>query len=189
MEPAPHPITNQTDDGSLWKRFLSGDKVAYARIYQLYVQDLYVHGARYTPDKELLKDVIQDIFVRLYQRRERLRETDNIKLYLLVTLKHDLFNLFARQRATVSLHHVENTPVAGELSPEEEEEYRSRRGARLLEILDTLPARQREVIRLRFTEELSYEEISALMEMNYQSVHNLLQRALKKIRKTWGGSE
>jgi RNA polymerase sigma-70 factor (ECF subfamily) len=189
MEREPHETTGNAGDGPLWERFRAGDKAAYALIYETHVQALFHHGARYTPDRELLADVIQDLFVRLYQRKECLGNTINIRLYLLAALKHDLFNHFTRHRSTIPLPESGEVPQAATAaehpSAEEEEEEARHRSTRLRDVLVCLPARQREVIRLRFVEELKYDEIAALMEMNYQSVHNLIQRALKKMRKTW----
>jgi RNA polymerase sigma-70 factor (ECF subfamily) len=190
MEREPHESTGNAGDGPLWERFRAGDMAAYALIYERHVQALFRHGARYTPDREVLADVIQDLFVRLYQRKERLGDTDNIRLYLFAALKHDLFNHFSRRRATIPFSESGVTPQVPRLaelspeepSPEEDEEEACHRSARLCDVLASLPVRQREAIRLRFIEELKYDEIASLLEMNYQSVHNLIQRALKKIR-------
>jgi RNA polymerase sigma factor (sigma-70 family) len=51
--------------------------------------------------------------------------------------------------------------------------------------LDKLSKRQREAIFLRFTQDLSYEEISFIMGINYRSVVNLIHEAIKAIRKNW----
>ena len=59
------------------------------------------------------------------------------------------------------------------------------RQKKLNQLLNDLPVRQKMVIQYRFIEGLKYEEIAQLMDMNYQSVHNLLQRALNKIREEW----
>ncbi|MDR1414600.1 MAG: sigma-70 family RNA polymerase sigma factor [Odoribacteraceae bacterium] len=189
MKHTPKTRAGSMDDGALWDNFRAGDREAYALIYERNVQALFAHGARYAPDRELLEDAIQDLFVRLYQRKERLGRTDNIKLYLLVALKNDIFNRLARRRVTIPLRGFEEAlgtshPADTPSADEREEEF-SHRSHHLNDLIHALPARQREAVHLRFIEEMGYDDIATLMEMNYQSVHNLIQRALKKIRETW----
>ncbi|WP_347394504.1 RNA polymerase sigma factor, partial [Parabacteroides leei] len=60
---------------------------------------------------------------------------------------------------------------------------------KLKEILSSLPPRQKEIIYYRFIQELSMDEICILMNLNYQSAQNLIQRSLKKIRASYGSVE
>jgi RNA polymerase sigma factor (sigma-70 family) len=58
---------------------------------------------------------------------------------------------------------------------------------RIARMMENLTPRQREVLYYRFVEELPYEELCKLMQMNYQSVRNLLHRTILKIRSTVAG--
>ena len=53
-------------DSLLWKRFLEGDSSAYSQIYNQTVQELFRYGLLYTSDRELVKDCIHDVFVKIY---------------------------------------------------------------------------------------------------------------------------
>ena len=66
-------------DSLLWKRFLEGDSSAYSQIYNQTVQELFRYGLLYTSDRELVKDCIHDVFVKIY--------TNRAKLTLLITLQ------------------------------------------------------------------------------------------------------
>ena len=59
-------------DSLLWKRFLEGDSSAYTQIYNRTVQDLFRFGLLYTSDKELIKDCIHDVFVKIHMNRAKL---------------------------------------------------------------------------------------------------------------------
>ena len=88
-------------DSLLWKRFLEGDSSAYSQIYNQTVQELFRYGLLYTSDRELVKDCIHDVFVKIYTNRAKLTPTDNIIAYLMVALKNTLFNaLLGRPRQT-----------------------------------------------------------------------------------------
>jgi RNA polymerase sigma factor (sigma-70 family) len=172
------------EDKLLWEKFLSGDDKAYAYFYKKYVKDLFKYGMRFTPDKELIKDCIQDVFVKIYSNRLKLNKTDQVRLYLFISLKNTLFNVFQKEKASYHIdtiepvfsveYTVEDHMIAGE----QEEE----RKGKMEHILDSLTPRQREVIYYRYVEGMDMKEICELMDMNYQSVQNLIQRAIKKVK-------
>lgn len=178
------------EDGKIkWEQFLAGDKDAYAWLYEKHVQSLFSYGLCFTTDKELIKDCIQDVFVKLYQRRYQLSVPDNVKAYLLVAFKNALIDALGKE----SLYRDEKDADPGQtlLEPavednyvrEEEKKFREQKMDR---ILSQLPSRQKEVIYYRYIQELKLDEITGLMGMNYQSVQNLLQRSLKKLRDLYG---
>lgn len=70
----------------LWQAFLSSDKEAFACLFEEYADAMYAYGCKMTSDAELVKDAIQDVFVKLYKNRLSLRENVMIKGYLFVTL-------------------------------------------------------------------------------------------------------
>ena len=76
------------------------------RILQIYnqtVQELFRYGLLYTSDRELVKDCIHDVFVKIYTNRAKLTPTDNIIAYLMVTLKNTLFNALKKTSDSFSL--------------------------------------------------------------------------------------
>ena len=81
-----------------WNDFLSGNNDGFSKIYEILIHDLFSFGTTLTSDSELVKDCIQDVFVRLYQNRKQLASVDNIKVYLLVALKNVLINEFKKQQ-------------------------------------------------------------------------------------------
>jgi RNA polymerase sigma factor (sigma-70 family) len=180
-------LTNMADivdDMSLWEKFLSGDDKAYTCIYKKYVKELFSYGVRFTPDRELVKDCIQDVFVKIYSNRLHLNRTDNVRLYLFVALKNTLFNVF--QKDEHSYHDDTAEPVFSvEYSIEDqliENEDEQERADKINLILNMLTPRQREVIYYRYVEGMRMDEICVVMKMNYQSVQNLIQRSIKKVR-------
>ena len=172
------------NDLSLWNKFLSGDDGAFAFIYKQHVQHLFLYGTSLTSDRELVKDCIQDVFIRMHNNRARLNQTDNIRLYLLKALRNALFNAFQKQISNqrfVNIVEEQNTIT----STEEEwidRENETNQKERIAVMKALLTHRQQEIIHYRFVEELSIDEISKLLNINYQSVANIIQRALKKMR-------
>lgn len=175
---------NKVIVNNLWERFIGGDDNAYTQLYNLYIDDLFAYGMHFTPDRESVKDCIQEVFITLYKNRSRQKNIGNLKCYLFASLKNELFDLFKKSVEYYQIDTIE--PVFGvEYSVEDlfmEDEIDKYNQAKVNEILQSLTPRQHEVIYYRYVEEMSYEEIGLLMHMNYQSVRNLIYRSIQKAR-------
>lgn len=176
------------DNGSLrWRQFKKGDRDAFAAIYQQHIVSLIAYGLRLCPDRDLLKDQIQELFVELWNTRENLSHTDSVKFYLFKALRYKLIRLektrhsreallsHAPEWAGDQLHHPVETSIV-------EQELAESRIALLKKALHDLTARQQEVIHLRFYQGFTHDQIALLLNMNHQSVSNLLHRALVRLR-------
>ncbi|MGR5588727.1 RNA polymerase sigma factor, partial [Bacteroides thetaiotaomicron] len=171
-----------------WKLFLEGDDQAYSWIYTHYIQVLYNYGLQITPDSEIVKDCIQDVFVKIYKAKKKLTVPQNPKVYLMIALKNNIYNTFNQERLqknyAFSLYQTEEQlTVKNEFIDQEARHEEMNNIKRMMKILTP---RQREVIYYRFIEELSYDDICQIMGLNYQSAYNLLQRSLQKIREAYG---
>lgn len=179
-------------DSILWKMFLQGDSSAYSQIYKQTAQELFRFGLLYTSDRDLIKDCIQDVFVKIYTNRETLAPTDNIIAYLTVAMRNTLFNALKKQTESplVDEPGEKREEVIEELSPEidyinKEQEVRTQQTVR--KVMSMLTDRQREIIYYRYIRDMSIDEISKITDMNNQSVSNSIQRALGRIRNLFKG--
>ena len=179
------------EDFALWNQFLEGDEKAYLYIYRLYAQDMYSYGMLFTTNSELVKDCLHDVFIKIHRNRKKLSQVDNIRLYLLKAMKNYLFDVFDKKK---ELFH--NDTIEPVFSPEytiedkiirqEELHYQSRK---IRQMLESLTPRQKEVLYYRYMKNLTYDEIGEIMQMNYQSILNLIQRSIKKLRETFAESK
>lgn len=174
-----------------WRQFLAGDNDAYCWLYKTYIQVLFRYAHRFTSNTELIKDCIQDIFTELYRNRDQLLSPQNVKVYLLIAMKNRLINALYRENRYIP---YDSEVVAFTLDLTVEEQYVSdeqytNQQKKIQRILTMLTPRQKEIIYYRYIEELSMEEICVIMNLNYQSAQNLIQRSLKKIRDLYGPVE
>ncbi|WP_079645921.1 RNA polymerase sigma factor [Sphingobacterium nematocida] len=70
-----------------WDKFLNGDKFAFEQIYRSLVPQLYEYGMRHYKDETLVRDAIQDVFVKFWESRAKLKNITSPKHYLLVAMK------------------------------------------------------------------------------------------------------
>ena len=171
-----------------WDSFLSGNEDALAKIYEKLIQDLYSFGTTLTPDDELVKDCIQDVFVWVLQKKSQLASVRNIRVYLLNALKNALLNTFKRQQ--VYRKFMDSYGDEEPADESEEERIIAEEDDRALQNLtekykSALTKRQQEIIHYRFVDELAIEEIAKLLNVNYQTIANTIQRSLNKIRKIY----
>jgi RNA polymerase sigma factor (sigma-70 family) len=173
------------DVQELWQEYRSGDIYALAKIMQFYYADLYHWGMRLQPEKEFVKDSIQEMFVGLWKIQATIADVENVRSYLLVVLKTHILRELNRKSVThhKSLHddYAFSVEFAADLNliQEEHDLYQVRK---LEKMVNSLPARQKELIYLRFYQSLSFEQIAEVMQLGRQSVYNLLQKSLNSLR-------
>ncbi len=174
-----------------WDHFLSGDNDAYQWLYKAYIQILYSYGKRFTSDTEIIKDCIQEVFITIYKNRNRLTTPDNVKLYLMISLKNKLIRTLQKKELYADYSPDEEFQFILEPTVEDEyienEEYIQQK-KKVKKILSMLTPRQKEIIYYRYIQELDLDDICKLMDLNYQSAKNLIQRSLNKIRENYDGS-
>ena len=181
------PITPE-EAQKLWNEYRSGDMYALANIMQSYYVDLFHWGLRLNPEHEFIKDCIQDVFVKLWKIHETVNSVANIRAYLMMVLKSRIIKELSKKHVTHQFGLTNDYAFSVEFSSdlrmihEEHEIYKTRK---LERILNGLSERQREVIYLKYYQALSYDEIAEMMQLNRQSVYNLIQKSLGNLRKQY----
>jgi len=173
-----------------WRKFLSGDREALGCIFRQYFSDLVAYGTKITGSDNLVKDHIQELFVRLWERRSRLGDVGNVRVYLLISLKNDLLQTLKVSSRKIGPMTEQNNPFT--ISSEDfiiEKEQEKELAEKVASSLEKLTSRQREVIYLRFYMNLDFPQLAEVLDMNIQSVRNLLFRTLEKIRKEVNDSD
>lgn len=172
----------------LWQEYRAGDMYALAKIMQSYYADLFHWGMRLQADREFVKDCLQEVFVNLWRVQQTVRPVENVRSYLLVVLKtrilRELSTKHNTRQVTLSDEYTFSVEFGADirLIDEENEIYQIRK---LEHSINHLPDRQKELIYLRFYQDLSFEQIADVMHLGRQSVYNLLQKSLNSLRKNW----
>lgn len=173
-------------DVDLWNKFRKGDRHAFALIYKIHIAELLSYGYRVTSNQQLIKDSIHDLFLHIWLHRVNLSETKSIKYYLFRSLRNRILqNLDTAPEVASQPNDFTLDGILSEISWEEEliqEETQTSQMQRLRKAIERLPKRQQEAIQLRYFHSFGLDEISTMMEMNNQSVRNLLHRAITHLR-------
>jgi RNA polymerase sigma factor (sigma-70 family) len=175
-------ISNQPDI-TLWEAYQKGDHDSFALLFRRYYEPLVQYGSKLTSSNDILEDCIQELFTELWQNKSQ-TQVQSVKAYLFKSLKYKLYR--ANQRRTTSPFNENHTDVLFELSHETlmvGREQDAEKTARVLQALAQLSNRQKEIIYLKFYQELNYEEVSEIMNINYQAARNLLYQSIKSLKK------
>lgn len=173
----------------LWYLALAGDRSSFQKLLETTYDLMFQYGHKFSKDTELVKDAIQDVFLEILEKRHVLNQDIPPKAYLLASLRRRLHRLGNRQRWLLSGDPViESTDFDVEFSAEDcliQSEYTRSMGEQMASLMNGLPKRQKEVVYLRFFENLERDEIAYMMEIRPQSVSNLLQTAFKWLKTQW----
>ncbi len=184
---APEPT-----DTALWEAFKQGDQRAHSELMNRHYRPLYSYGTKLSVDKELVKDCIQDVFLELWQRREAIAAAESPRFYLLRALQRRIHRQLTRHSPFNQADELdENAAFEVELSVEStliQHQEQAERSRQVTALLETLSPRQKQLIYLRFFQELDHSEIAGLMQISHQSVYNLLREALLRLRQLGRGA-
>ncbi|HEY0679445.1 MAG TPA: sigma-70 family RNA polymerase sigma factor [Chitinophagaceae bacterium] len=170
-------------DITLWESFLTGDQQAFGLLFKNNYPHLIQYGNKICRSPALLEDTIQELFLDIWKNRNPVPAL-SVRAYLLKALKYKLLKELSRNNHT-TYDENDGSDSAFELGYEamliikQEDEERTKR---IQQSLQELSHRQREIIYLKFYQNLSYEEVSEIMNINYQAARNLLYHAIKALK-------
>lgn len=193
MLPA-NSIASQVErDAVLWKEMKEGNEFAFREIFDYYSNLLFQYGLTISKDRELIKDCVQELFIIIWTNRQSIGVARSIKYYLFFSLRRLILKNIAKTRNFFSLSSFSISTLIVEAQDHSvlRKEINIRHQLIISDALERLPARQKEIIFLKFYQDLRNEEIEKIMNINNQVVRNTLYKALNRLRKQlrkWEGS-
>lgn len=178
-------------DLQIWQLFQVGHEASFKVLFERYNQSLYNYGFKFTQDNAVIEDSIQELFVKLWSNKENLNTDVSVKNYLYKSFRRNLIKNIEQtiKRAQVTNSAIEHLPFTIEL-PHDVSMIRKERVLEIKDKLDqalsNMTARQREIIHLRFFEELTYAEIASIMGLATKDTYKLYYRALDNLKKHFG---
>ena len=173
------------DDAKLWNQIKSGERAGMETLYKKYTQELFRLGMSIKGDRSLVKDCIQEVFLKIWQYRHTIKATDNVKLYLFKCLSNKIYKEVGKDKkrcGNLTMDLAENLEI-DDVEDLDSSQVNLVKRKKLLQILESLPARQHEVIHLLYYENQSYEDTSVIMGINVQSVYTLAWKAIANLKK------
>ncbi len=182
-------MNKETTDKALWEAMKNGSESAYAEIYRVHIAAMYRYGMGLSSLSEyFVFDCIHDVFTDVWAKRNLLNPPQNIRAYLLTSLKNRMQNQLLRsEKKYISLQDESFDDLWEEAVFEESQisvHPLVSKEELVKMLIEQLPPRQQEALRLRFVEELEFSELANVMNINRQSAQNLVFRAVEKLKNT-----
>lgn len=175
-----------SSDEDVWRSAFQHDsRQALATLYYRYFKFLKVYGQKVLTDHDAVKDSIQDLFVEMWNHRERLAIPRSVKAYLLVSLQRKLVRYKKKMlKSPLQVYALPDTELVHSKEDELIHEQNLADKQRTLKIaIESLTKRQQEAIHLKFYANLSYEEIVEVMNISADAIYNLVSKAIDSLQK------
>ncbi len=170
----------------IWEGIKRGELESLRQLYLLYHQDIFAYGRKITRDEQLVEDALQETFISIWKYRLSSAVPSSVRHYVLKIFRNQLLRILKERSATS--YNDESPDFALEVSFDEqiiEGEDTARLSAQINQALRKLTNRQREIIYYRFYENLPFEEIAGIMNMQPRATYKLMARALGVLKETF----
>ena len=175
-------------DSELFDLLKNNDQAAYLEIYDRYKVLLQNHAIRKLPEMDDVEDILQELFIDLWEKRANIHLTTGLGNYLYTAVRNRIFNLFyKRQRQTNYLNSLTAVIEKGEYVTDitlREKEF----SEIIRNEINLLPPRMKEVFLLHRNESLTYKEIADLLGTSELTVATQIKKSLKTLRIRLGSS-
>lgn len=174
-------------DEELMFRFQNGDEDSYNELVQRYKNKLMNHIFYYMKDRESAEDIVQDTFIRVYLNKEKYKEIAKVSTWI-YTIAINLAKTALSRSAKMNSFSItgkdgENDyEIKDKNSSTDEPVIKNELNEIIMSTIDNLEDKFREIVRLRDIDEMSYEEIAALLQIPTGTVKSRLNRARLNLR-------
>lgn len=171
-------------DAQVWKLISSGDKTAFGFVFKSLAKDLFKYGSKFTLDKSLIEDVIQDCFIELWNKRQKTKIEKSIKFYLVTAFRRELIRRISAERKFDSLEDCSDNYLVqlSQIEVNLQNQEILQMDNELHQAVGQLTSKQKEAIYLKYFVELSYEEIATTLGMQVPSLYNLIMKAMRSLK-------
>jgi len=172
-------------DPDIWRDIRNGDANAMKMLYQQSFQELYAYGFRIIADKDLVKDCLHEVFCDIWLKRKTITEVVYIKSYLKICVRNRLFKEIAESKNLEAWDEEQTKEMEGDQSYEflliQSQEGEERR-IKIATALEQLTKMQRTIVKMKFYDGLSYEQIAKTLKLKPRTVYNHIFIALSTLR-------
>ena len=174
---------NQISDTELFHRIQKGDEKAFTIAYELYNKLIYVLSYRYLMDEARAKDVVQYVFVKLWEYRAELNIGISLKNFLFTMAKNYILNLIRNENTALEKQYEIAQQVLGYEDDLVEKLERREQMSLFYQALAKLPEQKKRICVMKIREEMSNKEIAERLNVSINTVKTHYAEALKLLRR------
>lgn len=179
-------ISQELSQKEIWNLFIiEGSEVALSQIYAHNYDLLFDYGHRFTINNQIVEDAIQDVFINIIKYRKNIGEVKNVPGYLISTFRRQIILDINKQKNIISTEQMPDGFFDYFRSPDSDSNDKEEKEVLYLALakcINNLTTKQKEIIYLKFEQEISYEDIAQILNITVESCYKSIYRAVKSIR-------
>ncbi|OYX79904.1 MAG: hypothetical protein B7Y83_19020 [Flavobacteriales bacterium 32-34-25] len=179
-------FVNKYNDIDLVKRLQENEEEALTIIYKEYWEIMYLAAYNLVKDRSVCEDIVQEVFISLWQRREKLQIKVSLKSYLYTSTVYKVYDHFDKNKKMLKGELFDNFENKIETSNPETKLMHEELIHHLDSIIDTLPDKCKEVYKLSRENMLSNKEIAEQLNISQRTVEGHISKALKILKESLG---
>ena len=168
-------------DKTTLQQIAGGDRLAYELFYKNYFRKFCNYGRKFTADLLLIEDSIQEVFLDIWLKQDKLLTIASPPAYFLTSFRYTLLRKMEQASRTIQTNDFGENCLFF-LEPAAVESFHKEGNKKIQTALQSLTSRQKEAVFLRFYEELSYEDVAAVMNITVKACYKIIARSLASLR-------
>lgn len=182
-------VYDNYSDSAIWSAIQNDDREAFEYLYRQYIHNIYFEVSKRIKDSNAVDDLVQDIFLSLWEKRHQYRPSAGLYYYLRGMAINRVLNYFRSQRNSPEYVEIwENIPddlVSLEDFNEAFRQAQNQEFESMLKVaVDALPPKMKQVYILRFEEDRDVQDIADLLSSSPHTIRNQLKSIRKKFAQT-----
>lgn len=165
----------------LFKKIKKGDEKAFEKLFHGYYSHLCLFAERYVRNQAEAEEIVQDVFVRLWENRKRITIVTSVKNYLFRSVKNRCLN-FLQHKKTETQYAQKLLAEAEQATPGDEDFIEPVLLRKIEESIKSMPQKRQEIFRLSREEGLKYREIAEKLNISVKTVETHMGLAIKTLR-------
>ncbi len=179
-------FSNELTDIDLVKRLQENEEQALTIIYKRYWEIMYLAAYNLVKDRSVCEDIVQEVFISLWQRREKLQIKSSLKSYLYTSTVYKVYDHFNKNKKMAKEGLFDDFERKIEASNPETKLMHDELVNYLDSVIDTLPTKCKEVYQLSRENMLSNKEIAEQLNISQRTVEGHISKALKILKESLG---
>lgn len=172
---------DQTDDNELYLRLKEGDERAFKALFQKYYPAMCHFAHQFLKDHEMAEETVQDMFVRIWEKRSTLNIETSVKHYFFRSIRNQCLNQIQHQK--IKKQYASRIMESSHQEIDPDQYYMEVNLLQRIEkSIDSLPAKRQEIFRLSREQGLKYKEIAEELNISIKTVEAQMGLALKHLR-------
>lgn len=172
---------NPTDDNELFFKLKDGDEHAFKELFERYYSSMCLFARQFLNDHELAEETVQDMFVKIWEKRSLLNIETSVKQYLFRSIRNQCLNQIQHEKIK---HRYANKVLESAHQEVDPDQYYIEVDLlrRIEKSIDSLPPKRREIFRLSREQGMKYKEIADTLNISVKTVEAQMGLALKYLR-------